>query len=273
MADSKRWLVFVALAAACGGASQDGGEEADDTTAGSSTDGGSTGEESGDETGDETGTTTGGNQAECSMYEQDCADGEKCSWKVVGTEITQVCMTVTGSQQIGDPCTHDGVFFGTDDCDETGFCYGAVVIGPGWNGICQSFCGGNEEDPTCDEPSFVCSRGDLPACLPGCDPLVQDCDGADICWYQDDIPGFVCAPTNDMSAIGETCLVPFDCRKGATCQPGSLVPGCPGDECCTEFCDVNDANTCQLAGMGAECVHLGVDGEFANVGACMLPDG
>jgi hypothetical protein len=210
---------------------------------------------------------------ECDMYVQDCPDGEKCNWKVIGTEIVNVCVTVTGDQKIGEPCMHQGIFSGEDSCDDTALCYGAVVIGGTWPGICRPYCGGTEDAPTCEDADYVCSRGDLPACLPECDPLLQDCaGGTEMCFYHEPIPGFVCADTSNSSDVGEDCLVPFDCRKGQTCQPADKVAGCTGTECCTELCDVNAPNQCQAAGMGAECVSLMVGGQFDHVGACLLPD-
>jgi hypothetical protein len=209
------------------------------------------------------------------MYAQDCPAGEKCNWRVSGATIVHVCVPVTGDQAVGEPCTHEGVFSGADDCDIEGLCYGAVKITSGWPGICRRYCQGDEQAPLCEVADYMCTTGDLPACLPTCDPLLQDCPGAgQMCfyWYEWQAHGFVCAATGDTADVGDNCLVPFDCRKGLTCQPGPRVPGCTGENCCTEFCDLSAANTCAAAGMGAECVSLDIGGEYQDVGACLIPD-
>jgi hypothetical protein len=92
-----------------------------------------------------------------------------------------------------------------------------------------------------------------------------------MCFYHEPIPGFVCANSSGTASVGDDCLVPFECQKFQTCQPGDAVVGCQGNKCCTELCDVDAANTCSAAGMGAECVSLEVPGVYENVGACLIP--
>ncbi len=210
----------------------------------------------------------------CDPYEQDCGEGRKCVWYAnISTQQQEFfCVDVTGNRKLGETCMHDGILLGTDDCDGDGSCWGAAAIFQPWTGICRPFCKGTVANPLCDLPGEECAGGELPLCLPKCDPLAQDCPGGgETCWYRPETGGFVCTPSTQIAGVGDNCFLSYDCQSGLVCMDNSVVPGCQYEECCTELCDLNGGTTCTLEAQGAECVALSTKPEIMNVGACILP--
>jgi hypothetical protein len=186
-----------------------------------------------------------GPNAECSVWDQDCPEGEKCSaWANDGGDVWNAwrCVPIAPSPgAVGDPCTVEGsAVSGVDTCEQGAICF---HVDPETNeGICSGFCVGAEENPVCDDPEDACvdvtGEGLLPLCLPTCDPLVQDCAGDDGC-YGDGVM-FVCAPdaSGDGGAEGAACASMNACDPGLACVSAGLVPGCAAESCCASFCDV-----------------------------------
>ena len=117
----------------------------------------------------------------------------------------------------------------------------------------------------------------LALCLPGCDPLVQDCQPGEGCFPVGDT--FVCAPdsSGDQGAYGDGCEFINVCDPGLYCAFPELVPDCVGASgCCTPFCDLTDAGfVCPGAGDGQECISFFEEGQappgLEDVGVCALP--
>jgi hypothetical protein len=175
-----------------GGADESGGP---DDSAGSDT-------EDTTETGISSGFITdpdgGGVSIECSIWDQDCDEGEKCApWANDGGSAWNAtkCVPVDANpSQVGDSCTVEGSgVSGVDTCDVSSMCWD---VDPETNeGTCIAFCSGSENAPVCDDPTTSCSianEGVLTLCLPSCDPLSQDCPDGQACYPIDN--SFVCAP-------------------------------------------------------------------------------
>ena len=67
------------------------------------------------------------------------------------------------------------------------------------------------------------------------------------------------------------------CNQGLFCADAAAVPNCQGAQgCCSEFCDLNEANMCSGMGMGQECVPWFEEGMappgYDHVGGCVIPD-
>lgn len=266
--------------AGSGGVGEGDGEgEAGEDTGGAETGGGS---ESGGEEGgvgfiqDPDG---GGVSVECSVFEQDCPEGEKCMpWANDGGNswnATKCSPVDPNPAQPGDACTVEGSgVSGVDNCDVAAMCWD---VDPETNeGTCVAFCSGTESDPSCDDPATQCSianEGVLILCLPTCDPLTQDCAEGQACYpFQD---GFVCAP--DASAgdgvFGDPCEFLNACDEGLFCADANTVPGCAGSiGCCSEFCELPDG---ACMGAGQTCEPAFEEGMvppgYENVGLCLLP--
>lgn len=134
---------------------------------------------------------------ECDLWSQNCPRGDKCvPFANDGGDLwnSSRCSTVAGSpDEAGDPCvvTYTGVS-GLDSCDLGLVC---LWVDPATNmGTCVPLCVGTEANPSCGGDEGACTlafEGALPVCLPGCDPLAQDCpDGAGC--YRGDGDAFVC---------------------------------------------------------------------------------
>jgi hypothetical protein len=222
---------------------------------------------------------------ECSVWEQDCMEGEKCMpWANDGGNswnATRCSPVAPDPGQVGDPCTVEGSgVSGVDDCAIATMCWG---VDPETNqGTCTAFCMGSENNPVCDNPQTACSianEGTLILCLPTCDPLLQNCMDGEGCWGIDD--DFVCAPdagAEGEGAYGEACEFLNVCDPGLFCANPDIVPGCQASGCCSEFCDLSDPQAganCAGAGGGQECLPWFEEGQsppgYEDVGACGIP--
>lgn len=211
-------------------------------------------------TGSTSETQTTGPIEDCSLFEQNCPDGQKCmpyandgsnSWNA-----TRCVPIDPDPDALGEPCTvEDNGVSGIDSCDGTSFCFG--VDPDTLQGTCYAFCGGDAQDPTCPNACDHCSitgDGVLTICLPTCDPLAPDCQAGEGCVsVSSGESGFVCVPLmEEPAAPGEVCEYVNDCEAGSVCLDASYLPACEGAACCTPLCSVDDPEPCAPV-PGTEC--------------------
>ena len=225
----------------------------------------------------------GGVEIECSVWDQDCPEGEKCSaWANDGGSSWNATRCVpldANPAQPGDTCTVEGSgVSGIDTCDVSSMCWD---VDPETNeGTCVAFCTGSENAAVCDDPTTDCSianDGVLILCLPTCDPLIQDCADGQACYPIDDT--FVCAPDasgDDMGADNDPCEFLNACDQGNICLGAAAVEGCPAGSagCCQPVCDLTDADPagCTAAEMCTPWFEEGnVPPGYEDVGVCALP--
>jgi hypothetical protein len=222
---------------------------------------------------------------ECSLWDQDCADGEKCMpYANDGGPVWNATMCVPidrNPRDVGESCTVEGNgVSGIDDCIEGAMCF---YVDDENEGECVAFCAGNEANPTCDDACSQCnitSDGILTLCLPSCDPVAQDCGEGFGCYP---IPEeFACAPDagGEDGAIGSPCEFVNVCDPGLFCADTALLPACESNiGCCTPFCDADAADVCDQMMEGTVCVPWWEEGEepkeacleTGTVGGCLLP--
>lgn len=214
----------------------------------------------------------------CEPWSQSCPPGQKC---VVISETgssgfnASKCVDITGDGAPGDPCTMVGdAFSGIDDCG-----FGAMC----WNldehnhGTCTPLCTGTPREPLCPQSHFCIDIPSDPTfglCLPGCDPLVQDCLEPEICknYY---LEAFLCIQgdgghTNDPCDFG-------DCAKGLAClDTASASSACDKQHrgCCQPFCEFPDA---PCPNPDQQCVQwfdprMPIPDGYENVGVCGIPN-
>ena len=223
--------------------------------------------------------------AQCSIYEQDCAMGEKCvPWSdqpdLVPDEIR--CCAIEGEpKEIGDACTVNG-YFGSclDDCNVGSFCLDPFDTG---QGTCQKFCAGSATNPTCDpDESCLIYFAGVPMCFDKCDPLVQSCGEGMGCYPDEEAAcgtGFICLPTiAGDGTYGDLCWLLSGCAPGFICVYSDFLPDCIGSVgCCTSLCDVSGPDSCADFNPDIECVSWYYSGDeppsasLQNVGVCALP--
>lgn len=228
----------------------------------------------------------GGSVFECSPWEQDCPEGEKCMpWADDGGNSWNAlrCSPLDPTPAaVGDACTVEGSgVSGIDDCDLGAMCW---AVDPETNqGTCLAFCTGTPDAPACDDPTTQCTienGGVLILCLPSCDPLLQDCADGDECIPSNDT--FVCVvdSSEDFGGAGDPCEYLNVCDPGLMCAAAELVPNCNGASgCCTPFCDVTDAGAsmdcANTVGIEAECLPYFEEGQappgYEDVGVCGIP--
>lgn len=184
----------------------------------------------------------GGIAIECSVWDQDCADGEKCMpWANDGGSVWNAARCVLlddDPRDVGEPCTAQESFVsGIDTCE-----VGAVCIGSDketLEGVCVELCGGSPAAPVCDETqSATCLGVDgvIPLCSPLCSPLVGDCADGEACLPGSD--GWGCMTEGDI-APGGSCEFENACTAASVCiaPDASCPPGSPG--CCASTCDTS----------------------------------
>ncbi len=283
-----------------GGASGEGPVDPGGDAGGSGGSHGATSTSGGSSTG--AGSTTGGGwtagdcgylrcQAgtQCDPWMQDCRYDEKCNpWANDGGMEWNAdkCVPLDPDPKApGEPCfAPQGPVAGFDDCEKSAMCWN---VDPTTNmGTCVAFCTGSPNMPSCADPTAVCTianDGVLILCLPGCDPLLQDCGQGQTCAPTVDGSDFQCvlAVPEGGGPPGTPCELLGACWYGGMCMDAARVPGCTGDVgCCAPFCDLTDPEadaTCLAAyeTPGAACVPYFLDQPPApgheNVGVCALP--
>lgn len=237
-------------------------------------------------TGADSSTTDDGTiDGECSIWEQDCADGEKCApWSVEADLIPdelRCCPEDANAVQPGDECVVED-YFGSciDNCVLGSMCFD--LDGDGM-GTCQKFCTGSAASPMCEgnEGCFIYFAG-VPFCFDKCDPLVQDCPEGQGCYPDEEAPGgtgFLCLPTVGAQPAGGWCWLLSGCEPGLLCVTPDFVPGCNENfGCCTPLCDVTEQpDPCPAVNEALECTSWYIGGqvppeaEYQNVGACVIP--
>lgn len=224
-----------------------------------------------------------GDGVECDIWAQDCPDGSKCMpWANDGGNswnATKCTPLDAAPKEVGDTCTVQGSgVSGVDDCVTGAMCWG---VDPTTNmGVCNAMCTGSQAEPMCPTGSFcsITNNGVLILCLDGCDPLLQDCEGDNLCILAASEMGFICvldASTEGEGNPGDACEFGNVCQAGNTCIDGTLIPDCTTDYCCTEYCDIDQANSCAQMADGSQCVAIWEEGEgppdWGHVGRCQLP--
>lgn len=220
---------------------------------------------------------------ECDFWCQDCPKGEKCILTGsepgnIGLWVNTKCQPIAQAPKaVGEACTIlENTTEWIDDCEDGAICMWWDNEGP----RCESICGGEFSDPSCDGAKRCVMYLHLPLCAPLCDPLdsYSGCSGA--CKVLDQSCGD-CYPTTSKGTItcglesnskaGELCYFHSHCQGGLFCGPGDRVPDCSDEKCCTPFCDINDP-TCE---QGLQCAPAfepgGAPAGMEYVGVCLLP--
>lgn len=236
------------------------------TTGGPETSETGSGEESG-------GVSAGVVPGECSTYDQDCPADQKCmpfsndggAWNELG------CFPLNPVHQVGDECSvEESATSGVDNCDATSMCWDVDTKTN--QGICAAFCGGTQDNPTCENQGDTCvqnNEGVISLCLSACDPLLQDCGGTSTC-----VPaaeGFACVP--DASGAdgqpGDPCSYVNACDPGSFCASADISGACDVGLCCTSYCALDEEDIC---GGPSVCVPYYPKGlappDLENVGFC-----
>ncbi|MBX7082068.1 MAG: hypothetical protein K1X88_22870 [Nannocystaceae bacterium] len=218
----------------------------------------------------------GGTPVQCSTFEQDCPDGEKCTpWANDGGSSWNAthCTPVDPAPvAIGQACMVEGNgVSGVDNCGVGAMCWD--VDNQTNMGVCVELCSCSELTPVCETDNTAClitNDGVLALCLPVCNPLDPGaCADGDGCFPVDDL--FHCAPVAGGGAPGDECQYINACDPGTFCAAAGSVPGCGGVGCCSSFCDLaQPANGC-LAGQ--DCLPWYAEGQepdacLGSVGAC-----
>ena len=225
-------------------------------------------------------TDTGGGAIECSVWDQDCPDGEKCAaWANDGGTAWNAtrCVPVDPTPAApGEACTVEGSgVSGVDNCDETSMCWD--VDGETNVGVCVALCEGSEDAPTCAPAGTSCSisnEGVLILCLPICNPLADECGAGAGCYP---VGGtFQCAPdaSGGSGQPGDECQFINACDDGNACINPSGVPDCGGGGCCSSLCLLGDDSECLP---GQECIPWFAEGAtpdacLEGVGVCSIPN-
>jgi len=184
---------------------------------------------------------------ECNHWENDCPDGEKCTfWANDGGgswNATRCVPIADDPATAGEPCTAEGSgLSGIDNCEAGAMCWG---LDPETElGECIPLCSGSPDNPMCDEPDQYCSihGGPLAICLSYCDPLDPEACAPNQGCYPAGAGYTVCIEDASEGGGGvfDGCEYDNLCMSGNLCLPENSVGACqPGDsQCCTPWCDL-----------------------------------
>jgi hypothetical protein len=221
--------------------------------------------------------------ADCDLWvEPDiCPEGQKCT--LDGSLSAAHCVGVVDQpKQLYEPCQvlGGGYLGGHDDCD-AGLICDAVDPDTGI-GVCIAFCQGTPDQTTCADPGASCisCQECFGLCLPGCDPLKQDCALVNhTCIHNPmNVDRFVCTidSSGDEGQLFDVCEYVNACDPGLFCANPALAQECDqlGAGCCLPFCDLSVMPP-NCPGVGQQCHPWHVDGQappgLENVGACAVP--
>ena len=210
---------------------------------------------------------------ECTVWAQDCPEGQKCLYDFADV-FGPVCTPVMGDGVAGEAC--EGRFGAVGDTCAKGYmCWNYDMDGVG---ECTQLCTGSFEDPMCPD-GYGCNVGrGYFICEPACSPLLQDCQGPEVCIGDPNGYGFVCVldASGDMAPPGSPCEFANACNPGSMCVNPDFFPAtkCEGAlGCCAPFCDLDEPDACAgLPAPGVTCVPYHEEGlappGLENVGVC-----
>ncbi len=182
----------------------------------------------------------GGNAIECSISEQDCAQGEKCvPWANDGGSLwtgTRCAPVAPNPAGFGEPCTVEGAFVsGIDTCVPGLTCSPSNADSLRTNeGTCIALC----DDNPCSDGTLCTVSGplNLGACGAICDPLAEDaCPPGQGC-----MPaglGFACNLAT-VATVDAPCTTVGECDLGFVCTDASQCDQGAGEQCCAQLCDL-----------------------------------
>jgi len=173
------------------------------------------------------------------QLDPECPDGFKCT--VDGALNETHCVEVSPDPKgLGEPCTvmGDG-FSGLDDCGLGMLCWGVDQRG---QGTCIGLCDGPYDNCVCVDPTAqatFCQECVVGLCIPGCDPLLQDCAEGSACYPVGD--GFTCAPdaSGEAGQANDPCEFINTCEKGLVCVDSATASAACDPQvfgCCQPFC-------------------------------------
>ncbi len=219
---------------------------------------------------------------QCDVWKQDCMAGEKCAaWAEGGGSAWNAtkCVAVTGTKVPGDVCsTEGGGVSGLDDCEAGAMCWD---VNDQNEGVCVALCTGSEMQPQCDAgfSCLIANEGSLNLCLPGCDPLVQDCPGNNLC-----VPNnneFLCVldASGDGGKTNDPCEFGNACDKGLLClntsaASSACMQGSTG--CCQPFCEFVQGQDGDCPNPDQKCVQwydpmMEIPPGAEDIGVCAIP--
>jgi hypothetical protein len=287
--------VLLLGALACGArVAGDGGESAESDTSAStsSSSASSTSSSSTDGDGDADETETGvgfvpdydlpPSSNPCTVFDQDCPEGEKCVTTLDPDFNIYRCVPILGDKGVGEACTFDAES-GSDDCDASSHCWNLEADEQGVeHGECVPMCIGTRDNPSCPGQGDSCEGFECriygqvgyPFCVERCDPIAQDCGEGKGCFFDYGYNSFFCGVVNVPGALGEPCEWHQECAAGLTCISAEALPECLGDYCCSSMCITGDDAGCEASWSGTVCSEAFdypmMEG-CPTHGACVLP--
>jgi hypothetical protein len=284
------FAVLLLGASACGGrVASDGGESAESDTSSSSSASTSSSSTDGDGDADVTEEGVGfvpdsgrGPTTPCTVFDQDCPEGEKCVTTFDPDFSVFRCVPILGDKAVGEACIFDAES-GSDDCDASSHCWNLETDEQGVeHGECVPMCIGTRDNPSCPGQGESCEgfecriigQTGYPFCVERCDPIAQDCGEGKGCFFDGGYLAFFCGVVNIPGALGESCEWTQECAAGLVCASADVLPECLSDYCCSSFCVTGDDAGCEASVPGTVCsdalTYPLVEG-CPTYGYCMIP--
>jgi hypothetical protein len=221
---------------------------------------------------------------ECTVFDQDCPDGEKCIPTTSSDWGIYKCVPINGDKGVGESCfLYEGQ---ADDGDANSHCANAKLSEEGYVGTCIPLCQGEPyenawcpgQGESCDDFRCVFFGQDaIPFCVQTCDPYLGGCEDEGLnCHYESGyVNDFICMVRTVEAQLGEPCDWTNDCTEGLYCVNAEYLPSCSDYACCTPYCEMGDDAGCHAQVPGTGCYGPLIWGEPApeecsQVGVCTL---
>ena len=210
------------------------------------------------------------------QLDPECPDGQKCT--IDGSFSESHCVDIVPNPKgLYEPCMllGDGLS-GLDDCGLGMFCWDLDDRG---EGRCIGLCDGlSFENCECADPKVkfptICQDCAVGVCIPGCDPLLPDCPGDDLCIQNGE--GFICVldASGEEGQVNDPCEFVNACDKGLVCSDTATASSVCDPQisgCCQPFCHFPDG---ACPNPDQACVQIfdpAVEPDFKDIGVCAIP--
>ncbi len=219
---------------------------------------------------------------ECDVFGQDCDPGQKCVPYAEGGGSAwnaSRCVDITGDGAPGEPCfAPEGGVAGIDDCALGAICWD---VDETKHGTCIAQCSGSPNEPVCPAKTScsIAADGVLAICISGCEPLLQDCPGDELCIANGD--AFLCVldASGDEGQVNDPCEFANSCDKGLLClnTAAASIACMQGSQgCCQPLCEFIEGQTGDCPNPDQACLQwfdpmMPIPPGLENVGVCAIP--
>ncbi len=168
----------------------------------------------------------------CDLLDDSCLDGSKCVPYIFEGPFWDrtKCIPVSpDSKGQGEICLVEDWKTEVDDCERGSMCF---------HNRCRPFC--DIYDPSSCAPASECVFLNplVSLCIAWCNPLALDCPNGASCAFVG--YGWTCGVGGGLGlGFMDPCMYADACAPGLACADAGFFDTCPGEGCCTQYCETD----------------------------------